>query len=192
MNTDTVQMFGRRKIYTDVAEITQKNVVEILNKAMAVHVKNRAEIEYLWRYYRGDTPIQRKSKEVRESINHKICVNRANEIVTFKKGYGFGEPIQYIRRGQNEALTEDINALNDYMVDENKQAEDNALAEWMYVAGLANRMVLPGEDDAEPFKLYNLDPRNSFVVRYNGLGEPVVMQKRHRRRRVRSAPYLSN
>jgi len=168
-------MFGRTQIYTDVERITAENVVDVLLKALTVHAQNSNEIDYLWNYYRGKTPILGKTKEVRETINHKICVNRANEIVTFKLGYGFGEPIQYIRRGQDESLSDDVNQLNEYMFQENKQAEDNALAEWLYVAGLGMRMTLPGADKDEPFKIYALDPRYSFVVRYNGLGEPVVM-----------------
>lgn len=32
----------------------------------------------------------------RRNHGSKVCVNRANEIVTFKRAYGFGEPIQYI------------------------------------------------------------------------------------------------
>ena len=168
-------MYGRRKIFTDVEEITASNVVEVLNKVLPIHEENRAEIQYLWDYYCGKTPILNKTKEIRESINHKICVNRANEIVSFKLGYGFGEPIQYIRRGLNEGLTDDINRLNEYMFQENKQAEDSSLAEWLYVSGVGLRMVMPGPDADEPFKIYTLDPRYSFVVRHNGLGEPVVM-----------------
>ena len=175
MDTQTRQMFGRTKIYTDEVVITAENVVDVLTKAVTVHAQNQNEIQYLWDYYRGKTPILGKTKEVRESINHKVCVNRANEIVTFKRGYGFGEPIQYIRRGQDESLTDDITALNDYMLDQNKHAEDSTLAEWLYVCGLGMRMVLPGVDKDEPFRVYTLDPRYSFVVRYNGLGEPVVM-----------------
>ena len=155
--------------------ITAENVVAVLEKALRTHAQNNSDIQYLWDYYRGKTPILNKTKEVRETINHKICVNRANEIVTFKLGYGFGEPIQYIRRGQDEGLTDDINALNEFMFQENKQAEDNELAQWLYVAGLGMRMALPGADKEEPFKIYTLDPRYSFVVRYNGLGTPVVM-----------------
>lgn len=170
-----MQMFGRKKIYTDTETITKDNVLEVLNKALTVHDKNSNEIQYLWDYYRGKTPILYKEKEVRPSINHKICVNRANEIVSFKLGYGFGEPIQYIRRGQVDELTDKINELNEYMFQANKQSEDNSLAEWMYVAGVANRMVLPGKYKDEPFKIYTLDPRYSFVVRHNGLGENVVM-----------------
>ena len=170
-----MDMFGRRKIYTDVDRVTADNVVAVLEKALTVHAQNQNEIQYLWDYYRGKTPILGKTKEIREEINHKINVNRANEIVTFKLGYGFGEPIQYIRRGRKEDLTDEINELNEYMFQSNKQAEDNALAEWMFIAGLGMRMGLPGVDKDEPFKVYTLDPRYSFNVRYNGLGEPVVM-----------------
>ena len=174
-STVTRQLFGRTVIYTDEEHITSDNVVDVLNKAVKVHAQNQSEIEYLWNYYRGCTPILGKTKEVRENINHKIAVNRANEIVTFKRGYGFGEPIQYIRRGSDEGLTDDIAALNEYMFAQSKHAKDSTLAEWMYVCGLGMRMVLPGQDADEPFKIYTLDPRYSFVVRYNGLGEPVVM-----------------
>ena len=170
-----MQMFGREKIYTDVERITTENVVEVLNKALLTHNKNQREIEYLWDYYCGKTPILSKTKEIRKEINHKINVNRANEVVTFKRGYGFGEPIQYIRRGQEESLTDGINALNEYMFQEDKQAKDSELAEWFYTCGLGYRMVLPGTDSDEPFKIYTLDPRYNFVVRYNGLGEKVIM-----------------
>jgi SPP1 family phage portal protein len=176
MVVNELQMFGRRKIYTDVERVTAENVVEVLQKALLTHNENQMEIKYLWDYYCGKTPILGKTKEIRQDINHKIAVNRANEIVTFKRGYGFGEPIQYIRRGQDESLTDDINRLNEYMFQEGKQAKDDRLAEWMYVCGLGIRMALPSKDEGDcPFKIYILDPRNSFVVRYNGLGEKVVM-----------------
>ena len=173
---ETRQLFGRRQIYTDVETITADNVVEVLRQALSDHATNQGEIEYLWDYYRGKTPILSKTKEVRESINHKICVNRAMEIVTFKRGYGFGEAIQYISRGTNDDVSDEIAALNEQMFLAGKQAEDSALAEWLYVCGLGLRMALPSKKgEAEPVHIYTLDPRYSFVVRYNGLGEPVVM-----------------
>ena len=172
---ETRQMFGRTKIYTDVEHITSENVVDVLTRAVAVHSQNQNEIDYLWDYYRGRTPIQTKVKEVRENINHKVCVNVAYEIVNFKRGYGFGEPIQYIRRGTEESLTDDINKLNEDMFSASKHAKDSVLAEWMYVCGLGVRMVLPGDSEDEPFRIYTLDPRFSFVVYHNGLGEEPVM-----------------
>ena len=172
---ETRQMFGRTQIYTDVATITAENVVEVLEKAINVHSQNQNDIAYLWDYYRGKTPILSKTKEIRESINHQINVNRANEIVTFKRGYGFGEPIQYIRRGSDENQSDDVQLLNEHMFIAGKQAQDSELAEWLYVCGVGLRMVLPGHDEDEPLRIFTLDPRYSFVVRYNGLGEPVVM-----------------
>jgi SPP1 family phage portal protein len=167
-------MFGRAVIFTDEPIVTAENVVSVLQKAVSTHSKNASEIQYLWDYYRGKTPILGKIKEVRPEINHKINVNRANEIVMFKRGYGFGEPIQYVRRGTDESLTDDVAELNDYMFTQNKHAEDSTLAEWLYVGGVGVRMALPGKDLDEPFKIYTLDPRSSFVIRYNGLGNPVV------------------
>ena len=175
MITETRPLFGRRQIYTDVETITAENVCDVLNKALYYHALNQSEIQYLWDYYRGITPILQKEKEIRSNINHKISVGRAMEIVTFKKGYGFGEPIQYIRRGQDDSLTDDINRLNEYMDLAGKQTVDSRLAEWLYVCGLGMRIALPGPDSDEPFQIFSLDPRYSFVVRYNGLGEPVVM-----------------
>ena len=172
---ETRQMFGRTQIYTDESVITRDNVVAVLEKAISVHSNNQSEIEYLWNYYCGKTPILQKTKEVRDSINHLINVNRANEIVTFKRGYGFGEPIQYIRRGKNDSLSDEVSKLNEYMYLAGKQAKDSELAEWLYVCGLGMRMALPTKDESEPFAIYTLDPRYSFVVRHNGLGEPVVM-----------------
>ena len=52
-------MSGRRIIKTSVTEITDENVVDVLRKALATHELNRSEIDYLWKYYRGDQPIRK-------------------------------------------------------------------------------------------------------------------------------------
>ncbi len=168
-------LFGRTTIHTDTANITAANVVDVLNKAMSVHTQNRDEIDYLWGYYKGNQPILSKTKEVRETINHKIVVNRANEIVSFYQGYVFGEPIQYTRRGQDDSLTKSIDDLNGYMFLAQKQHEDSRLGMWMLVAGIGVRMVLPTGDHDVPIAVYTLDPRYAFNVYFDGLGEPAVM-----------------
>ena len=173
-------MTGRKSITTDVGKITAENVVEVLEKAKQVHDTNRGEIEYLYKYYKGEQDIQNKTKETRKEINNKITENRAYEIVDFKKGHVFGEPIQYIRRGKDENLSEDINQLNDYMVALDKGEIDSKIAEWMLICGVGYRMILPNSDweedlDEPPFEMYSLDPRNSFVVVYNDLKKKAVM-----------------
>lgn len=104
-------MSGRRIIKTSVTEITDENVVDVLRKALATHELNRSEIDYLWKYYRGDQPIRNRVKDVRPEICNKITENRANEIVSFKVGYLCGEPIQYVSRNGGEEIVKQINTL---------------------------------------------------------------------------------
>ena len=79
--------YGRRKIFTDEAEITVENVVREVNAAFLVHTDNRNEIDELYRYYRNKTAIESKKKEVRENINFKIGEARCLEVTNFYKGY---------------------------------------------------------------------------------------------------------
>ena len=177
---DTRTMYGRRIITTDVAEITAGNVVDVLNNAMIIHEKNRDEIEYLWKYFKGEQPILSRSKTVRPDICNRIVENRANEIVSFKVGYLCGEPIQYIGRNSDQAIGTGVGTLNEYMFLVDKPALDQEVVEWGMICGTANRMVLANENyDAEsdeaPFDMFTLDPRDSFVVYSNEVKRKRVM-----------------
>lgn len=172
--------FGRRKIFTDVDTITKDNVADVLRKALGTHWANKAEIEYLYKYYKGEQPILQRTKDVRPEIMNMVVENRANEIVSFKVGYLMGEPIQYVARGDSEEITKQINQLNAYMLAEDKAPKDKELADWSHICGTSYRMVLPDKDagvdpDEAPFEIYTLDPRYAFVVYHNSLGEPPVM-----------------
>lgn len=170
---------GRRMILTDETEVNIGNVVQILRKALPYHWKNRSEISYLWSYYKGRQPILNRVKEVRPEITNKIVENRANEIVSFKSGYLMGEPLQYVSRGNAENIADAINQLNEFVFAEEKPAKDKELADWFHICGTSFRMVLPdemaGEDDESPFEIYTLDPRNTFVIYNNGLGNKPIL-----------------
>lgn len=183
-NTASRRLFGRRVIYTEVNEIHSGNVIDVLQKALFTHLQNQSEIDYLYRYYRGDQPILGRKKEVRPEINNMIVENRANEIVSFKTGYLVGEPIQYVSRGNDEAAASEVLTLNDYMLSEDKQAQDKELADWMHICGTAYRMVLPDaladvDEDEAPFEIFTLDPRFAFVVYSVGLGHKPMMGVRY-------------
>ena len=178
--TEGSVFFGRREIFTDCAEITASNVVEVLTKALKVHKENQSEIDYLYNYYKGNQPVLHRTKQIRPEICNKIVENRANEIVSFKVGYLMGEPVQYVNRGESEDASDGIKSLNEYVFSEDKAAKDKELADWFTICGVGNRMVLPdkqcGDDpDESPFEIFTLDPRYSFVVKYSGLGNKVVM-----------------
>ena len=178
--------YGRRRIYTDAAEITAGNVLDEVNKAFLVHSQNRAEINKLYEYYKNKTAILAKEKEFRENINNKVSEARCLEITNFYKGYIFGEPIQYVRREKSQhnvpddTLAAAINALNSYMTDANKHSVDSEVGKWMLIAGVGYKMILPnpkwqkGGDEA-PFEVYSRDPRNSFIVRGRTIEETPLM-----------------
>ena len=172
--------FGRKKIFTDVTEITRDNVLEVLRKALITHWSNKADMEYLYAYYKGRQPVLNREKEVRPEIKNMVVENRANEIVSFKVGYLMGEPIQYVSRSDNKSVADKITTLNGYCLSEDKAAKDKELADWFHICGTAYRMVLPDsvferESDEAPFEIYTLDPRFAFVVYANSIGEPPVM-----------------
>lgn len=172
-------VFSGRKIITSNAKsITRDNLLKVLTEAKVVHTSNKAEIEYLYKYYKGDQPILSRTKEVRPDICNNIVVNRANEIVAFKTGYLCGEPIQYINRNGEDSVTKNINTLNEYMFSEDKASQDEEVVEWGNICGTAYRLVLPdekGEADEAPFEMYTLDPRDAFVVYNSGIGNKPLM-----------------
>ena len=171
-------MMGRCLITTDVIEVDSNNVVAILDKAFPTHVKNREEIEYLWKYYRGDQPILYREKQVRPEICNRIVENRANEIVSFKVGYLCGEPIQYVGRNGDDTVSEGISQLNEMMFSENKAAQDKEVVEWQMICGTAYRLVLPDkvlDEDEAPFEMYTLDPRDAFVIYSSEVGNKPVL-----------------
>lgn len=167
--------FGRRVIYTEETYIHERNILDVLQKAFITHSFNRTDIDYLYRYYKGDQPILYRQKEVRPEINNMVVENRANEIVSFKTGYHLGEPVQYVSRTDDESITDEVLKLNDYMLAEDKPTKDKELDDWAHICGTSYRMVLPDamadvEEDEAPFEIFTLDPRDTFVVYSVDLG----------------------
>ena len=183
-DTASRRLFGRRVIYTEVKEINRGNVIDVLQRALFTHLQNQSEIDYLYRYYRGDQPILYRVKEVRPEINNMVVENRANEIVSFKTGYLVGEPVQYVSRGGEKEIADEVLRLNDYMLSEDKASKDEGLVNWMHICGTAYRMAMPDgmadlEEDEAPFEIFTLDPRYTFVVYSVGLGHKPMMGVRY-------------
>lgn len=178
MRNETKIMNGRRVIKMSVKEITEDNLQEVLRKSLDIHNLNSGDIDYLYKYYKGDQPIRYRIKEVRPEICNRIVENRANEIVSFKVGYLCGEPIQYVSRSGDENIVKQVNLLNEYMFAEDKVSQDQEIVEWQMICGTAFRMVLPDSSDdldEAPFEIYTLDPRNTFVVYSSEIGNEPLM-----------------
>lgn len=171
-------LFGRKEIVTAVEEVTRENLKEVLTQAISVYEYNAAQIDYLWRYMRGQQPILYREKTVRPEICNKVVENHASEIAQFTSGYFLGEPVTYTKRGERFEASDQITLLNDYMFSEDKASHDKDLSMWMAVCGVGYRMVLPdrtGDEDEAPFEIDTLDPRFTFVVYNSGFGHHRVM-----------------
>lgn len=173
-----IHFFGRRKLLSSYtkSEINEKTLVEILPQVLREHELNANEIDYLYNYYKGKQPILDKTKIVRPEINNITLENHAFEIVEFKKSYVYGEPIQYVQKGEKEGekINPEISLLNKFMESEDKSSLDKELAEWQYICGTAYRWVevdSENEEDEAPFEMSVPDPRRTFVVYNSGIKE---------------------
>lgn len=155
-------LFGRRDIYSSVADLNEDNIVAEVNSALAIHCENMMEEEYLYWYRRGLQPILNKTKEVRPEINATVVENHADEIVAFKNGFFLTQPATYISR--DPSAQDKINALNEYLFRSGKHEADNTTIDWFHTVGKGVIFVEPGEDDEVPFRCYAIDPRSAFVV----------------------------
>ena len=100
-----MRLTGRRKILTAYDEINTENVLQAFADANGMHIANRAEIRYLFNYFRGVQPIKNRQKTVRPDICHNTVINHASEIVSFKVSYLLGDPIVYVTRKSGESIS---------------------------------------------------------------------------------------
>jgi SPP1 family phage portal protein len=172
--------FGRKVIYTSVPTIDESNVVEVLTKALGFHRQNEINIDYLEKYYTGNQPILYRTKDVRGDICNKIVENHAYEFVEFQVGQECGEPIQYVRRGKDESVSEKVQKLNDYMASEDKSYWDVELSRWKHMVGTSYKICFPDKSadikmDDCPFGIDVLRPQDTFVIYSSGLGKRPMM-----------------
>lgn len=174
------RLFGRAEICLPLEEITADNVVSAVSRSMQTHIINAAQIDYLYRYMKGDQPILNRTKNIRPEICNKVVENHASEVAQFISGYFMGEPVTYVRRGERDEASDTIGMLNNYMAYEDKASHDKEMATWMAICGVGYRAVRPdknyfGDPDESPFELDTPDPRSTFVVYSTGFGHKRLM-----------------
>lgn len=169
--------FSKEKFLAGNTEEIVNRIIQYLPYVVRIHRQNAQDIGYLYDYYRGIQPILNKEKTVRPDINHIVEENHAFEIVEFKKAYEYGEPVQYVQKGEKdiENIAPQISALNTYMDSQDKSTADKQICEWDTIAGTAYRYVDVGKNDDEtPFIMSVPDPRQTFIVYSNSIREEVL------------------
>lgn len=173
---------GRVKIYTDVAEITNENVIQVLTQAFITHLGNSADCNFLINYEIGWQPLQR-IKTYRSDIDVYCNDNVANEIVEFKLGFNWGNPITFVQRGQADSGIDAVEMSAIALLNEQYDATDiksktQELARFIEITGLGYTYVDLNTDYEEGdsyFTIEVLDPRNAFIVRSSSLGHKPMM-----------------
>lgn len=178
MNNRTLQdlvrgCYGRKIAYTDVETITVNNVVKVIGDCISVFYWNKPIIKYLWDYYKGDQPVLYRRKTANQDITNYVCENHAYEIVQFKTGQTYGEPIQYVSRSKDENINAAVDKLNDYMADANKHEKDIKGGEWQSATGTSFKAAQPKKGDV-PLRIVAPTPMNTFVIYNRSTEEPLL------------------
>ena len=178
-----LELLGRKRIYTDADDINESNIFEVLSEAWMIHEINLQEILYLLEYEKGQQPLVRK-KTIRPEIDIEVADNLANQIVEFKLGYNWGNPITYVQKS-NKDLTgnpptaddDAITMLNEMNDAEAAYAKDQELARFVEICGIGYQMVDVKRDfdGGSVFDLHVLHPMYTFVVYKNDIAETPIM-----------------
>lgn len=163
--------YGRTPVLTPVEEVTEDNVLWVLNQTLSTFEQNANECNHLYDYYRGKQPIIYREKTERPEITNIVVENRAYEIVTFKTGRFLYKDIQYTNR--DEKKVEEVNALNRFMYADGKAGKDRVLADWFHIAGHSYRLVTTAAD--APFHTYSVEPNRAYVVYADTVKRPPVL-----------------
>ena len=166
--------YGRKIAYTNVSKITPDNIVAVVGSCIGCFNYNKTVIEYLWNYYKGDQPVHYREKTANEDINNRVSENHAYELVQFKVGQTYGEPIQFISRRDDDAINKAVDELNDYMADANKQEKDIKAGEWQSATGTSFKAIQFTGDKELPFRIVAPNPVNTFVIYNESTEEPML------------------
>ena len=164
---------GRKKIYTDVPEITEKNVINVLRQAIIEHNVIANECKSLMNFVSGQQPLQR-IKTYRADIDIVDIDNVADEITNFKTSFNWGNPITLVQHGENDGGTatesQAIAELNACYDAEKIRHKTQELANFVEICGIGYTYTdvnTEYEDGDSYFKYMVLNPINAFKVYSN-------------------------
>ena len=192
---------GRKRIYASYSpeELDAKAVAQILADAFPVHLNNASDIDYLHEYCKGVQPVLERTKQNRPEITNRIVENHAYEIVEFKTGYCFGQPIAYVTRSNDKNNVESaetkgyddkVNKLNTLCLNDDKPSCDRELGDWLFECGVGYKAVFPlnayamarKEKSDAPFHISVLDPRSTFCVYQTDISETKLLSVTYTRK----------
>lgn len=171
--------YGRCKIILDYDEVTPNNVLEVLDKALVYHKRNEKDEDYLINYFLGKQDILNRPAPETSNINNQVVVNHAFPITREIVGYTFGNPIEYIQRDVGKRS--DVETLSDIYDFAGSYSVDTDTATYASICGVGYQITLPNPEVSSeylpdnPIIITNLDPRDTFCVYSNRIGNPLIL-----------------
>lgn len=176
--------YGRIQIFTDESEITNKNLLEVLQKAYKSHEINSAAMQELIDYEAGDVTDVR-DKTFRKDVDSFVPDPLAALIVDFKCGFNWANPITLRRSDDDDPETGDekntakaISLLNQGFRAESLKKKQQKMARFIEICGVAYTYVdINAEwEEGDSFFTYDaFDPRTTFVVRSRAFSDNRVI-----------------
>ena len=169
---------GRKRIIID-AEINRNTILDVLQKAWAIHLLNVNDMKYLIDYYKGRQDIENREPSYTSGINEKVTLNYAYSSVRDIVGYTFGKPTQLIQRKVKNR--KDLEKIADILEYENSSLADHETATLTAITGIGYLCTLPTEEvlsdymPAVPVKINSLDNLTTFCVQSPIMGNPVIL-----------------
>lgn len=177
-STSTSINYGRQRILLDYEEVTPQNVIEVLEKATKIHDSNKSDCDYLIQYFLGEQDILTRESSSTSNINNKTVVNYAFPITREIVGYTLGSPVEFVAKNDKQDQVQIINDSYDY---ESVNTTDMCAALYASICGVGYYITLPSTEITKdntpeiPLIVDYLDPRNTFVVQSNTIGNPQIM-----------------
>ena len=171
-----LSQYGLNIIYTGLVPNIE-NIEKIYNETRPEFDKNKALIEQLTEYYKGN---QREGiPETEQSVNEKIIVNYTKLLCDTAVAITFTKPLTYISRKEDEAYKKDVQTISNYIVDEGDHESNLQTATDIAVTGVGYQYCLQQNMEKDPtpyspFTIGRFKPENTYVVRSYDIGNKVV------------------
>lgn len=164
---------GRKQIYTPYKFIDDSNVIQVVQSALATFRENATDCQFLLDYKDGLQPLKRDDcpKRVMDWINCEVIDNVAKEVYDFWKGFGWGDSISLVQRGdidENIEISEGIKQLNNHYAMSGNLKSYQELARYVEATGIGFTFVdinTEWEDDESYFTRDVMSPMSTFVVK---------------------------
>lgn len=170
--------YGRKTAYFGAEAVDESNVLDALAATAGIFAANKVAIRYLWDYKKGDQPAFYRIKTIRDDIINKVVENHAWEIVRFKNGQTYGEPVQYVSLRRDPAVNSAVDMLNDYMRAAGKARKDVDSGEWTSAVGTGFKAIMR-RDGMIPFRVMAPTPMNTYAV-YSTITDDHLMSVQER------------